>query len=135
MTGILADADVVGHVRLLVGHFQKEIWREIWAEINCEVFTLADLGLAANAPDSLIWHTCQQRQLVLITGNRNRSEPDSLEATICLHNQLDSLPVLTLADASRVLADRSYAERVAEKVLERLLEIENYRGSGRLYVP
>ncbi len=135
MTGILADADVVGHVRLLVSHFQREIWREIWAEINCGVFTLADLGLAANTPDSLIWHTCQQRRLVLITGNRNSKGPDSLEATIRLHNQLDSLPVLTLADADRVLVDRPYAERVAEKVLERLLEIENYCGSGRLFVP
>jgi hypothetical protein len=135
MTGILADADVVGHVRLLVAHFQNEIWREIWTEINCHVFTLADLGLAASVPDSLIWHTCQQRRIVLITGNRNRKGPDSLEATIRLHNQLDSLPVLTLADAGRVLTDRTYAERAAEKVLERLLEIENYKGSGRIFVP
>jgi hypothetical protein len=31
--------------------------------------------------------------------------------------------------------DKAYAERVAERLLDYLMTIENYRGVGRLYVP
>ena len=71
------------------------------------------LELSYNAPDALIWRTCQREGLVLITGNRNDDGADSLEATIRNENQPDSLPVITIADADRVLQDRLYAEKVA----------------------
>jgi hypothetical protein len=45
------------------------------------------------------------------------------------------LPVLTLADQDRVLRDRSYAGVVAERLLEILFDLDNLRGSGRLYLP
>ncbi len=47
----------------------------------------------------------------------------------------DSLPVFTIADANRVVNDRDYARRVAEKLLEYLLMIDGVRGAGRMYVP
>ena len=34
-----------------------------------------------------------------------------------------------------VLASRDYAERVAIQVLEYLLELDHFRGVGRLFVP
>ena len=40
-----------------------------------------------------------------------------------------------LADPGRVLNDRAYAEGVAEMLLERLLDIDLYRGVGRIYLP
>jgi len=43
--------------------------------------------------------------------------------------------VLTLADAERVMADRAYAEQVAEALLEFLFKIDDIRGTGRLYLP
>jgi uncharacterized protein with von Willebrand factor type A (vWA) domain len=58
-----------------------------------------------------------------------------LEAVIQNENQPDSLPVKTIADATRILQDRLYAERVAERLLEYLMRIDEVRGTGRIYVP
>jgi hypothetical protein len=58
-----------------------------------------------------------------------------LEATIRTHGTSQSLPVFTLADANRVLNERSYAERVSDRLLEFLFDIEGLRGAGRLYLP
>jgi hypothetical protein len=58
-----------------------------------------------------------------------------LEAVIQDENRPDSLPVVTLADADRVLKDRLYAEKVAERLLDYLMRIDEVRGVGRLYVP
>jgi hypothetical protein len=71
----------------------------------------------------------------LITANRHDEGPDSLESTIRDLNEPLSLPVFTIADPGLVLASRDYAERVALQVLEFLLELDNFRGVGRLFVP
>jgi hypothetical protein len=34
-----------------------------------------------------------------------------------------------------VLKDRLYAEKVAERLLDYLMRIDDFRGAGRLYVP
>lgn len=60
---------------------------------------------------------------------------DSLEATIQQHNTPHSLPIFTLANDQRVLRDRLYAEAIADWLLEFLFDIDNYRGTGRLYLP
>lgn len=73
--------------------------------------------------------------MVLITGNRNDDGPDSLEATLRRANSPACLPVFTLANPKRIYKDREYAFQVAVKFLEYFLDIENYRGVGRLYVP
>ena len=43
--------------------------------------------------------------------------------------------LLTIADPELVLASRDYAERVAIQVLEYLLDLDHFRGVGRLFVP
>jgi hypothetical protein len=70
-----------------------------------------------------------------VTGNRNDDGPDSLEATIRNENQPDSLPVITIANTERVLKHRQYAHTVAERVLEKLIAIDDFRGTGRICVP
>jgi hypothetical protein len=79
--------------------------------------------------------TCQAEELILITANRNNDGPDSLEATIQAHGTPQSLPIFTLADPNRVLSERTYAEAVADRLLEYLYDIDNLRGAGRLYLP
>ena len=37
--------------------------------------------------------------------------------------------------ADRVIRDRSYAERCADKFLQDLFDLENYRGTGRVFLP
>ena len=83
----------------------------------------------------MIWRTCQEQSLILITANRNADGPDSLEMVIRGENQPDSLPVITLADARRVLRERPYAAKTAEQILDYLMRIDDVRRTGRIYVP
>jgi hypothetical protein len=73
--------------------------------------------------------------MILITGNRNAEGPDSLEVTLRMCNTAESLPVFTIADVDRVLNSKDYAERVVARLIDYLLEIDRYRGTGRLYLP
>jgi hypothetical protein len=58
-----------------------------------------------------------------------------LELVIRTENKADSLPVVTLANSERILNDRPYAEKTAEKLLDYLTRIGDFRGAGRIYVP
>jgi hypothetical protein len=135
MRGILADNDVEGHLAVLVRVWLTEPWHELWTGLGCPVETFASLGLARDAPDAEVWATCQARRVVLLTGNRNAEGHESLEATIRRANRPDSLPVFTIANPRRVLGDRDYAERVALRLLDALMDIENFVGCGRVYLP
>jgi len=95
---------------------------------------MRDVQLQANIKDRPLWNFCQEHGWVLLTENRNEDGPDSLEATIRACNQIASLPVITLGDAKRFNYDRAYAE-AAEGVMDILLDLDNRRGAGRLYVP
>jgi len=46
-----------------------------------------------------------------------------------------SMPVLTIGEPQRLLRSRAYAQRAVERLLEYLVDIENLRGTGRLYLP
>lgn len=133
--GILVDHDVEGQVKILVGILTSDVWKELWTSLNCPVRWLQFFGLDADASDLVVWQTCQNHQIVLVTGNRNQRSPESLEAVILNSNTPECLPVITLANQRRIPHDRPYAERTAERLLDYLMNIENLRGTGRLYVP
>ncbi len=135
MRGILADINVGAQTDALLAIWTSDTWRDLWMDLGWSVASFATLGLPFNASDAVIWRACQKEELVLITANRNKRGQDSLEAVIRTENQSDSLPVATIADANRVLRDRLYAERVAERLLEKLIAIDDFRGAGRIYVP
>lgn len=135
MFRIMADNDVLGYVGGLMGICQSPAWIEFWRGLECVVWTFADVGLAANAPDSAVWEACQANEIILITGNRNAEGSDSLEATIRQRNNASSLPVLTLSDPRRIARDRQYAEMAVERLFEILIDIDMNRGTGRLFLP
>ena len=135
MRGILGDVSCEGQYRVLVGVLNSETFREFWQHLDLEALEFADVHLVPDAVDSTIWHTCQREGLVLITANRNAAGPDSLEATIRSFNTPQCLPVITIANGRRVPNDSTYAEAIVERLLDYLLEIDNYLGTGRLYVP
>ena len=135
MKGILADVNIQGQASILLLVLQAEPWREFWEALALPMLTFADLSLPTSAPDAEIWQTCQDRELLLLTGNRNQDGPDSLEATIRARNTASSLPVLTIADPEAVRHSRTYAEQAVERLLAYLEEIDNFRGTGRLYIP
>lgn len=135
MKAILGDINIQGHVRALVPILESTDWREVWTFLNLPLLTFRDVGLALKAKDAVVWQVCQEQEIILLTANRNADDADSLETTIRLRNTANSLPVFTIADADQVLQSRSYAERVVERLLEYLLDIDNFRGTGRLYLP
>jgi hypothetical protein len=135
MLGILPDNNVVGQVETLVHFLNNPPWQEVWLSLNLQVLTFEDLGLARDAADSVLWQACQERQVLLITRNRNAAGPDSLEATIRARNTPKHVPVFTLVNADRIRKNQAYAQLVVERLLEYLLDIDDFRGTGRLYIP
>lgn len=135
MADLLADADIGGHFLRLLQVLQSENWSDSWNSLGIKIQTFKALNLKPDAKDFEIWETCQKFGLVLVTGNRNMEGPDSLEATIRANRTDTCLPVFTLSDPSRILREREYAELVAVKLMEYLDDLENLRGTGRIYVP
>lgn len=135
MLGLMADNDIQGQFKELLHVFLSPTWRDVWDGLHVSIQTFETVGLARSAADVLVWQVCQSRQVVLVTGNRKSVGPDSLEATIRSQNTPDSLPVVTISGPKLIPRNRIYTERVAEKILEYLLEIDNYRGAGRIWVP
>jgi hypothetical protein len=130
----MADHDIGGQFKELLRILMSSEWSVWWTDLGCKIETFVSLGLSERSPDVAVWETCQAHQVVLVTGNRNNDDPDSLEATIRRLNQADSLPVITISKPQEVV-HRSYAERAAVRLLEYLSEIDRFRGTGRLYIP
>ena len=135
MTGIMADHNIEGHLVVLLRIWTSDLWASLWESLEFEVESFERLGLPYDTSDRDLWQVCQQRNIVLITANRNDEGPDSLVSTLPDLNEPSSLPVLTIADPTLVLMNQDYAERVAIQVLEYLLDLDNFRGTGRLFVP
>ena len=135
MTGILADYNLVGHVTLIVGRMNREPWTEFWQSLGLGLLTFADLGLSRRTPDDVLWRRCQADGLVLITANRNHDGGDSLEAVIRAENTPANLPVFTVSTAAKVFTDRAYLDQVAESLIDYLIFMDAYRGTGRLFLP
>lgn len=72
--------------------------------------------------------------MVLLTNNRNMEGEDSLEGTLRAENDAGSFPVLTLGNARR-LTERRYRETCAIRIAELALDLEDYLGRGRIYIP
>ena len=135
MPRILSDHDVQGHVSRLMDICQMPPWIGLWRELACGLCTFEELDLAVDASDAIIWQTCQDHDILLLTGNRNAESPESLEMTIRQRNTSDCLPVLTLADPDRIQRDRHYAETIVERLFDILIDPDALRGAGRLYLP
>jgi predicted nuclease of predicted toxin-antitoxin system len=135
MVRLLADNDVVGNVEDLVREMRSPQWADFWAALGLTLVYFRDVGLAPTASDREIWQTCQAQQLLLITNNRNLEDPESLEATIRSSTTPDSLPVFTISDVQAFRTDRAYVERVVERLYEYIIQIDELRGTGRLYLP
>lgn len=100
-----------------------------------DIESFRSLGFDRQMPDDELWRACQGDGLVLVTGNRNKDGPTSLEAVIGAENTPTSLPVITVANLKRVTTDRAYAEATALRLLERLIDMPLLLGAGRLYIP
>jgi len=128
---VLADHNVEGQAILLWGTLATEGWLDV---LPLRLITFSAVGLPNESNDRVVWRFAQARRMVLLTGNRRMRGPDSLEQTIREENTPTSLPVLTVANVQR-LDGRVYRERCSSRLVEVLLEIDNYLGTGRLFIP
>lgn len=116
---------------MLWGVLAKAGWLEI---IPIQFVTFADVGLPIDGSDREVWRFAQDNKMIILTDNRNMKGEDSLERVIREENSLTSLPVLTIANVDRI-DEKDYRERCAEWLLEVAMDLENYRGIGRLFIP
>ena len=59
--GILADINVVAQAKALLSVWTSDAWRDFWDGLDLDVVNFPALELSYNAPDALIWRTCQRK--------------------------------------------------------------------------
>jgi hypothetical protein len=131
MTEFLADHNIEGQAELLWGTVASEGWVEIF---SLKLLTFADVGLSYESNDRELWRFAQSNKIILLTDNRNMEGENSLEEIIREENTESSLPVLTIGDVSRI-DEKEYRIKCATRIAEIVLDIENYLGTGRIYIP
>jgi hypothetical protein len=128
---ILVDHNIEGQALMLWGSFVAEGWLALMPI----VFTrFTDVGLAFDSSDRTVWHFAQDHGMLLLTDNRSQRGAESLAQTIREENSLTSLPVLTIGNVARIV-ERTYRAQCVTRLLEIVLDPENYLGTGRLFIP
>jgi hypothetical protein len=128
---LLIDHNIEGFASLLFGVLAKEGWVEL-LQLRCLYFS--DAVLPLDSDDATVWQYAQREGALLLTSNRNRADETSLQATIERYNHPGALPVITLSHPERLWSP-AYRVRVALKIVEIILYLDSYRGTGRLFVP
>jgi len=94
------------------------------------------VGLHPKSGDRQVWQFCQDNGYLLLTGNRTADDGTrSLEYVISALLKEDSLPVITIGNLGRVMADSTYCWRCAQNLAEIILDLDRVRGTPRLYIP
>jgi hypothetical protein len=128
---MLIDHNIEGFASLLFGVLAKEGWVEL---LQLRFLYFSETSLPLDSDDATVWHYAQREGALLLTSNRNRADETSLQATIERYNHPGALPVITLSHPERFWSP-AYRLRVALKIVEIILYLETYRGTGRLFVP
>jgi hypothetical protein len=131
MLTILVDHNIEGQAMLLWGTLTATGWLEL---LPLRLVTLAQVGLPYDSSDREMWRFAQENGMVLLTANRRMDGEDSLEQTIREENTATSLPVLTIGNPERMV-ERTYREQCAIRLLEVGVDIDNYLGAGRIFIP
>jgi predicted nuclease of predicted toxin-antitoxin system len=127
----LVDYNLDGYALVFLGILTKLGWLEF---LSIRFVTFREVGLSMESSDRLVWCYAQENKMMVLTANRNRSGEDSLEQVMREENTADSLPILTIGDLTR-LDEFDYRERCVERLVEIVLDLENYMGAGRLFIP
>jgi hypothetical protein len=118
-------------MKVLLDHHLKKQGILLWAVMENEGWlnlldipmrTFADVGLPIDSNDRDVWRFAQENQLILLTGNRNNDDKDSLAQTIKDENKPTSLPVVTIGVIDR-MEERLYREQCAERLVEIVVDI------------
>lgn len=127
----LVDYNLDGYAIVFLGILTKLGWLEF---ISIRFVTFREVGLLMESSDRLVWRYAQENQMMILTANRNMKGEDSLEQVMREENTQNSFPVLTIGNLDR-LDETDYRERCVERLIEIVLDIDNYKGAGRLFIP
>jgi len=97
--------------------------------------TFEEAALSVTSDDRVVWRFAQANQMLLLTANRSMKGKNSLEKVMREENTSTSLPIVTIGDAERVLTDPDYRNRCVDRLIEIIFDIDDYRGSRRLFIP
>ena len=128
---ILVDQNLRGQAVLIWGTLAIEGWLEL---LPLRLVTFDDVDLPPDSDDRTVWRLAQARRLLLLTGNRRMRGPESLEQVIREENTPTSMPVITVGRVNR-LDESTYRERCSRRLIEITLDLENFLGLGRVFVP
>ncbi|MFB2835169.1 DUF5615 family PIN-like protein [Floridanema evergladense] len=127
----LVDYNLDGYAVVFLGILAKLGWLEL---IPIQFVTFKEAGLSMDSTDRTVWNYAQANQMMILTANRNMKGKDSLEQVIRQENTANSFPVVTIGDLDR-LDEFSYREQCVDRLIEIILDMENYMGVGRLFIP
>ena len=128
----LVDHNLEGHSLLLAGNIANLGWLDL---LPIRFITFEEVALSVTSDDRLVWRFAQTNQMILLTANRSMKGKNSLEKVMREENTSTSLPVVTIGDADRVLTDAAYRNRCVDRLIEIIFDIDDYRGSMRLFIP
>jgi predicted nuclease of predicted toxin-antitoxin system len=127
----LVDYNLDGYALILLGILMKLGWLEL---LSIQFMTFRDAGLSMDSSDRLVWQYAQENQMLILTANRNMKGADSLEQVMREENTENALPVVTIGNLDR-FSEPDYRERCVERLIEIVVNIDHYKGAGRLFIP
>jgi hypothetical protein len=131
LKSVLQDWDAL-HALLLSGSIASLGWLDL---LPIRFVMFEEVQLAVTSGDRVVWRFAQANQMILLTANRSMKGENSLEQVMREENTSTSLPVITIGDADRVLTDPDYRNRCVDQLIEIIFDIDDYRGTMRLFIP
>jgi hypothetical protein len=127
----LIDHNLKGHTLVFFGAIASQGLLDI---ISIQFVTFDEMNLSIDSDDRVVWRLAQENRMILLTANRSMKGKDSLEQVIREENTSESLPVITVSNADRLLNDSEYRDRCVESLIEIVLDIDTYLGARR-FIP
>ncbi len=115
-----------------MGAIATQGWLDI---LPIRFVTFDEIELSADSDDRVVWRLAQEKQMILLTVNRSMKGKDSLEQVMREESNETSLPVVTISNGDRLLNDSVYRGQCVESLIEIVLNIDNYRGVRRIFIP
>jgi predicted nuclease of predicted toxin-antitoxin system len=128
----LIDHNLERHAVVLLGNIANQGWLEI---VPIRFASFQEVELSIDSTDRIVWRVAQANQMILLTANRKMKGKDALEKVLREENKSNSLPGITIGNADKVLDERAYRDQCVDRLLEIVIDIENYMGVGRLFIP
>lgn len=128
----LVDHNLEGHALLLSGNIANLGWLDL---LEIRFITFEEIGLSVASDDRVVWRFAQTNNMILLTANRSMKGKNSLEKVMREENTSTSLPVVTIGNAGRVLSNSNYRNLCIDQLIKIIFDIDDYRGSRRLFIP